>query len=170
MLHLNNNNDTFSEIGRFSGVAASDWSWGALFFDMDNDGLKDLFIANGIFRDLTNQDYLQYISNKEVVKSIVANNQVDYKRLIEIIPSEPVPNHSYKNLGKTKFENYTNSGLNLSSFSNGAAYGDIDNDGDLDLVVSNVNMPVFVFENKLDKQENNYIKFELEGINKNKIL
>ena len=168
VLHLNNNNDTFSEIGRFSGVAASDWSWGALFFDMDNDGLKDLFIANGIYRDLTNQDYLQYISNKEVVKSIVANNQVDYKRLIEIIPSEAVPNHSYKNLGKTKFENYTNSGLNLSSFSNGAAYGDIDNDGDLDLVVSNVNMPVFVFENKLDKQENNYIKFELEGINKNK--
>ena len=81
---------------------------------------------------------------------------------------EPVPNHSYKNLGKTKFENYTNSGLNLSSFSNGAAYGDIDNDGDLDLVVSNVNMPVFVFENKLNKEENNFIKFELEGLEKNK--
>ncbi len=168
VLHLNNNNDTFSEIGRFSGVAASDWSWGALFFDMDNDGLKDLFIANGIYRDLTNQDYLQYISNKEVVKSIVENNQVDYKRLIEIIPSEPVPNHSYKNLGKTKFENYSDSGLNLSSFSNGAAYGDIDNDGDLDLVVNNVNMPVFIFENTLNNEETNFIKFELEGKNENK--
>ena len=82
VLHLNNENDTFSEIGRFSGVEASDWSWGALFFDMDNDGFKDLFISNGIFKDLTNQDYLQYISNKEVVKSIVQNNKVDYKRLV----------------------------------------------------------------------------------------
>tara|TARA_B110000003_G_scaffold267561_1_gene295942 strand:+ start:1685 stop:4966 length:3282 start_codon:yes stop_codon:yes gene_type:complete len=171
VLHLNNENNTFSEIGRFSGVEASDWSWGALFFDMDNDGFKDLFISNGIYKDLTNQDYLQYISNKEVVKSIVQNNKVDYKRLIEIIPSEAVPNHSYKNLDGTQFQKYNNSGLNLDSFSNGSAYGDIDNDGDLDLVVNNVNMPVFIFENKLNPKTNNYLKFELEGnaLNKNAI-
>ena len=66
VLHLNNRNQTFSEIGRFAGVEASDWSWGALFFDMENDGYKDLFIANGIYKDLTDQDYLQYISNVEV--------------------------------------------------------------------------------------------------------
>jgi hypothetical protein len=171
VLHLNNNNNTFSEIGRFSGVEASDWSWGALFFDMDNDGFKDLFIANGIYRDLTNQDYLQYISNKEVVKSIVKNNKVNYKRLIEIIPSQAVPNHSYKNIDGINFEYFEDSGLNLPSFSNGSAYGDIDNDGDLDLVINNVNMPVFIFENILDKENKNYLKFELEGklYNKNAI-
>jgi hypothetical protein len=168
VLHLNNNNNTFSEIGRFSEVEASDWSWGALLFDMDNDGFKDLFIANGIFRDLTNQDYLQYVSNKEVIKSIVEKNKVDYKRLIEIIPSEPIPNHSYKNINGINFKNFKNSGLDLASFSNGSAYGDIDNDGDLDLIVNNVNMPVFVFENTLDKSNSNYLKFELEGGLENK--
>ena len=166
VLHLNNGNQTFSEIGRFAGVEASDWSWGALFFDMENDGYKDLFIANGIFKDLTDQDYLQYISNDEVVKSIVMNNEVDYKRLIEIIPSEKVPNHAYKNLNGINFSSYTNSGLDLPSFSNGSAYGDLDNDGDLDLIVNNVNMPLFVFENK-NKSTNNYIKFELKGLYNN---
>ena len=166
VLHLNNRNQTFSEIGRFAGVEASDWSWGALFYDMDNDGYKDLFIANGIYKDLTDQDYLQYISNDEVVKSIVMNNEVDYKRLIEIIPSEKVPNHAYKNLNGLNFNSYTNSGLNLPSFSNGSAYGDLDNDGDLDLIVNNVNMPVFVFENK-NVNLNNYLKLELKGLYNN---
>ena len=166
VLHLNNRNQTFSEIGRFAGVEASDWSWGALFFDMENDGYKDLFIANGIYKDLTDQDYLQYISNAEVVKSIVMNNEVDYKRLIEIIPSEKVPNHAYKNVNGINFNSYINSGLDIPSFSNGSAYGDLDNDGDLDLIVNNVNMPVFVFENK-SKNTNNYIKFELKGLDNN---
>ena len=166
VLHLNNRNQTFSEIGRFAGVEASDWSWGALFFDMENDGYKDLFIANGIYKDLTDQDYLQYISNAEVVKSIVMNNEVDYKRLIEIIPSEKVPNHAYKNMNGINFNSYKNSGLDIPSFSNGSAYGDLDNDGDLDLIVNNVNMPVFVFENKI-KKTNNYIKFELKGLYNN---
>ena len=166
VLQLNNRNQTFSEIGRLAGVEASDWSWGALFFDMENDGYKDLFIANGIYKDLTDQDYLQYISNAEVVKSIVMNNEVDYKRLIEIIPSEKVPNHAYKNVNGVNFNSYINSGLNLPSFSNGSAYGDLDNDGDLDLIVNNVNMPVFVFENK-SKNINNYIKFELKGLYNN---
>ena len=139
---------------------------GALFFDMENDGYKDLFIANGIYKDLTDQDYLQYISNAEVVKSIVMNNEVDYKRLIEIIPSEKVPNHAYKNVNGINFNSYINSGLDIPSFSNGSAYGDLDNDGDLDLIVNNVNMPVFVFENK-SKNSNNYIKFELKGLDKN---
>ena len=87
MLHRNNGDDTFSEISRFSGVEATDWSWGALFFDMDNDGYKDLFVANGIYKDLTNQDYLRYISNESVMKSIVNNEGVNYKELVDIIPS-----------------------------------------------------------------------------------
>ena len=167
MLHRNNSNGTFSEIGRFSGVDASDWSWGALIFDMDNDGFKDLFIANGIYQDLTNQDYLQYVSNEEVIKSVVTNKKVDFKRLIDIIPSVKVPNHSYKSSGDFNFKHFENSGLNIESFSNGAAYGDLDNDGDLDLVVNNVNMPAFVFENQTDLATNHFIKIILNGSEKN---
>ncbi len=163
MLHLNNGDDSFSEIGRWAGIEASDWSWGALFFDMDNDGYKDLFIANGIYQDLTDQDYLQYVASEEVIKSIVSNNQVDYARLIDIIPSNKVPNHAYKNTGELGFENFDVSGLDLPSFSNGSAYGDLDNDGDLDLIVNNVNMPLFVFKNNADKNGNNYLKVSLKG-------
>jgi hypothetical protein len=170
MLQLNNSNTTFSEIGRFSGVEASDWSWGALFFDMNNDGLKDLFIANGIYKDLTNQDYLHYVSNQEVIESLVKDNKVDFKKLIDIIPSNKVKNHAYINKGNLKFERQNN-GLNTSGFSNGAAYGDLDNDGDLDLVVNNVNMPLFVYKNNVDKKNTNYLKLVLkgEGLNKNAI-
>ena len=163
-LQLNNGNSTFSEVGRFSGVEASDWSWGALFFDMDNDGLKDLFIANGIYKDLTNQDYLQYISNEEILKSMITENRVDYKKLIDIIPSNKVKNQAYKNLGDLKFTQDFPSGLDTPSFSNGSAYGDLDNDGDLDLVVNNVNMPVFVYKNNEESlSNNNYLKLILKG-------
>lgn len=161
VLHLNRGNNTFSEVGRMAGVEASDWSWGALFFDMDNDGYRDLFIANGIFKDLTDQDYLQYIANESVIQSIVTDKGVDYKELIDIIPSNQVPNHAYRNMGNLQFEEYTESGLLEPSFSNGSAYGDLDNDGDLDLVVNNVNMPCFVYENKA--ATGNYIKIKLVG-------
>ena len=99
MLQINNQDTSFSEVGRFSGVEASDWSWGALLFDMNNDGLKDLFIANGIYKDLTNQDYLRYVSNEEVLQSLVIDNKVDFKKLIDIIPSNKVKNHAYINKG-----------------------------------------------------------------------
>ena len=171
-LQLNNGNSTYSEIGRFSGVEASDWSWGALFFDMDNDGYKDLFIANGIYKDLTNQDYLLYVANEEVIKSIVTNNNVDYKRLIDIIPSNMVKNHAYRNLGNLKFDGDSTLGLSEPSFSNGSAYADFDNDGDMDLVVNNVNMPVFFYENKTNERAtHHYLKLILKGsiLNKNAI-
>ncbi|WP_084060533.1 VCBS repeat-containing protein [Cellulophaga tyrosinoxydans] len=165
---LNNTDNSFSEIGRLSGVEASDWSWGALIFDMDNDGLKDLFIANGIYRDLTNQDYLQYISNEEVIKSIISSDSINYAKLIEIIPSNMIKNHAYKNLGNLDFQDFQESGLQTESFSNGAAYGDLDNDGDLDLVVNNVNMKSFIYKNTTtESKKGNYITLVLKGEKKN---
>ncbi len=170
MLQLNNNDGSFSEIGRLSGVEATDWSWGALLFDMDNDGLKDIFIANGIYQDLTNQDYLQFVSSEEVVKSIVNGKSVNYKKLIEFIPSNPISNFAFQNQGNLEFTDKASDwGLGKPVFSNGSAFGDLDNDGDLDLVVNNVNSEASVFRNEANKllPDNRYLKFELKGIGKN---
>lgn len=166
MLQLNNGNNSFSEVGRISGVEASDWSWGALMFDVDNDGLKDIFVANGIYQDLTNQDYLQYISNEEVVRSIVSSNHVDYKKLVELIPSNPVPDYLFHNEGNLKFVNKAKEwGIGNPNFSNGSAYGDLDNDGDLDLVVNRVNELSSVIRNDANTllSANKYLKFLLHG-------
>jgi len=160
-LHLNHGNDSFSEIGRFAGVEASDWSWGALFFDINNDTKKDLFIANGIYKDLTNQDYLNYIANEQVMTSIISDKGVNYKELIDIIPSNPIPNHFYLNQSHLEFERIHHKDLDTPSFSNGAAYGDLDNDGDLDLVINNVNMPVSIYQNQASQNGFNYLNIQL---------
>lgn len=174
----NNGNNTFSEVGRYAGIEASDWSWGALFFDMNNNGFKDLFISNGIYKDLTNQDYLQHISKKDVIRSMVINNDtdqenmknsmtskkgMDYKKMIDIIPVNKIENQVYRNFGNFNFKKYFNSGLSTAGASNGSAYADLDNDGDLDLIVNNVNMESFVYRNNLKQNEANYIKLILEG-------
>jgi len=170
MLQLSNGDGSFSEIGRLSGVEATDWSWGALVFDMDNDGLKDIFVSNGIFQDLTNQDYLQYVSDPEIVKTVISGNSVDYKRLIESIPSNPVSNFAFQNQGNLSFRDMARQwGLGKPNFSNGAAYGDFDNDGDLDLIINNVNEEASVFRNESNKllPDHHFLKFELKGIDQN---
>ncbi|HNP77842.1 MAG TPA: VCBS repeat-containing protein [Cyclobacteriaceae bacterium] len=169
MLQLNNGDNTFSEIGRLCEVESTDWSWGALIFDMDNDGNKDIFVANGIFHDLTDQDYLQFASSEEVVKAVTSGQKVDYRKLIEAIPSNRQPNYAFANQGDLMFSNKAvDWGLAEPSFSNGSAYGDLDNDGDLDLIVNNVNMEAFVYRNHSDTVlQHHYLKFVLEGEGKN---
>jgi enediyne biosynthesis protein E4 len=170
MLQRNNGDKSFSEIGRLAGVEATDWSWGALIFDMDNDGYKDIFVSNGIFQDLTNQDYLQFASNTEMAKTVISRNGVDYKKLIDAIPSTPVSNFAYQNQDNLKFLNKAKEwGLSKPGFSNGAAYGDLDNDGDLDIVINNINEVASVFRNETNNSllSNRYLKFELKGVGKN---
>ncbi len=166
MLHLNNGDGSFSEIGRLAGVEATDWSWGALIFDMNNDGLKDIFVANGIYQDLTDLDYINFVSNEETKRAIITKEGVNFKALIDSIPSRPIANYAYQNEDNFTFGNLSESwGLDQPSHSNGSAYGDLDNDGDLDLVVNNVNMEAFVYRNESQslQERNSYLQFELKG-------
>lgn len=160
----------FSDVARFAGVHATDWSWGALIFDMDNDGQKDIFVANGIAKDLTNQDFVSYLADRENMVQIARQGTLDPKKFLDQAPSEPVPNYAFKNNGNLQFVNKAVAwGLSEPDFSNGAAYGDLDNDGDLDLIINNVNAPVAVYKNlSREKNGSNYLTVNLIGTGKNR--
>jgi enediyne biosynthesis protein E4 len=168
-LQINQGNGSFQESAHFSGVAATDWSWGALIFDMNLDGHKDLFVSNGVYHDITDSDFVDFIADKEQVKNLVKEKgKFDFRDFVQFLPHNKRKNYAYINNGNgtgLKFSDQAESlSLDQESFSNGSAYGDLDNDGDFDLIVNNVNMPAFVYQNKAaDEKKNNFIKFNLKG-------
>lgn len=168
-LQLNNRNGLFSDIANYSGVDATDWSWGALFFDMDNDGWNDIYVCNGVNRDVTNLDFMNFFANETYQKMVMSGKKKEIDELLKQIPRTPLNNKVYQNNGDLKFKDLGREwGFTQPSFSNGAAYGDLDNDGDLDLVVNNENQPSFVYKNSSRQLNgNNYIGILLKGKGQN---
>jgi enediyne biosynthesis protein E4 len=155
----------FVDVARQAGVHATDWSWGALILDTDNDGLKDIFVANGIVKDLTDFDYVDYYVNNQNLIAQFRKDSVLLTKMIDEFPSVPQQNFLFKNLGDFQFENTAaQMGMEQLTFSTGAAYADLDNDGDLDLVVNNLNGEVSIFKNN-SREINGYhfLQFDLKG-------
>lgn len=163
-LQVNNSQGKFFETAFYSGVAASDWSWGALLFDADNDSQTDIFVCNGIYRDVTDQDFIDFFANDVVQQMTITGKKEEVNNVIEKMPSNPIANKAFKNLGNLHFSDVGKEwGLATPSFSNGAVYADLDNDGDLDLVVNNVNQNAFVYRNNSSEyNKNNFISVSLK--------
>ena len=168
-LQLNNKDGTFSEVANYTGMSSTDWSWGALMFDADNDGLNDVFICNGINKDLGNLDFLDFLYNDMYKQIQETGKKEEIDVLLKRLPVTPLPNKVYQNSGNLQFSDVGNKwGFGKPSFSNSIAYGDLDNDGDLDLVINNENQPASVYQNKSRQQnKNNYVGISLKGNEKN---
>lgn len=168
-LQLNNGNGTFSEIGQLAGISHTDWSWTPLIADFDNDGLKDIFITNGYYKDVTDMDYIKYDSNTAIQKA----GGKDYVKpidLVQLMKSNPPMNYIYKNNGDLTFSKKSKDwGISSSSFSNGAVYADLDLDGDLDLITNNYNSESALYRNNSRelKPENKYLSIQLKGTKAN---
>jgi len=165
-LQLNCRNGMFSEAGLYTGLYATDWSWSPLWFDFDNDGLKDLFITNGISKRLNDIDYISFISN-QVVQEKIRTESLDERDmdLLDRYPKIKIPNKLFKNNGNLQFKELENEIQNQkNTYSNGAVYADFDNDGDQDILVNNIDEPALLYENKSnDKKEKAFVEIKLKG-------
>ncbi|WP_299098862.1 VCBS repeat-containing protein [uncultured Winogradskyella sp.] len=156
-----NNGNSFSDIANIAGIAKTDWSWAGLLVDLDNDGLKDIIISNGVKKDVRNNDFLT-----DLYKKLETDSQ-EFFEMTKSAPSVPLANHAFKNKGNYKFERVAEDwSFNTPSFSSGMSYGDLDNDGDLDIVVNNMEAPAFVYENKTN---GNYLKIKFKGSDRNQL-
>jgi hypothetical protein len=156
-LQLNQGNRRFSEIGLLAGIAATDWSWAPLFADLNNDGLKDLFVTNGIYRRPNDLDFVSYAAGRGKSKP--------WTELVSRMPQEPIANFAFQNDGDLTFSDSTNEwGLGRPGFSSGATYADLNNDGGLDLIVNNVNAPATIYKNRVDSlRDRHYLRVRLRG-------
>lgn len=174
-LQLNNGDGTFSEVGQLAGVHYTDWSWAPLLADLDNDGYKDLFVSNGYPKDIMNRDFLvynKYAGSFQSVRNPPSLQEQHRFRLQAIteLHGTRVINYLFRNNGDLTFTKVSEEwGFNIPSYSNGAAYADLDGDGDLDLVVNNINDPAFVYENRAEALlENHYLRIRLDGDSANR--
>ncbi|MEO7265038.1 MAG: CRTAC1 family protein [Ferruginibacter sp.] len=159
---LNNADGSFSEIANYSGIAESDWSWSVLAADYNNSGWKDIYITNGLKRDMTDWDYKVFVLDS-IINAMNQGKGVDLNSWLKSMPEVPVKNYFYKNNGTLQFENATSNWTDApASFSNGAGYADLDNDGDLDLVVNNIDAPAFILKNNTIETEpgNGFLRFK----------
>jgi len=168
-LQLNNGNGKFMDIANYSGVSATDWSWGALLFDMDNDGYNDIFVCNGVNKDVTDLDFMNYFANDVFQKMVLDGKKEEIDQILKKVPVTPMLHKAFKNKGNLQFSDKSiDWGFMQRSFSNGAAYGDLDNDGDLDLIINNENGPAFIYKNNSrELNQNNYIAVLLKGKDNN---
>jgi hypothetical protein len=161
-LHINNGNETFSESAYLSGIAATEWSWSPLIADFNNDGFKDLYITNGILGATNNMDFINFISNEKIQNEIEKGLNEDNFQLFKDIPQRKASNYFFKNNKDNTFTDITSKWSSTeASLSNGAVYADLDNDGDLDIVVNNINESAYVLENK--SKSSNYLKVQFNG-------
>lgn len=163
-LQVNTGEGRFMETAFYSGVAASDWSWSALMFDADNDGFSDIFVCNGIYRDVTDQDFIDFFANDVVNQMALTGKKEEVATVIDKMPSVPIPNKAFRNRGQLRFEDAgMRWGFDKPTYSNGASYADLDNDGDLDLVINNVNQEALVYRNNSsEKKQGGYLSVLLD--------
>lgn len=170
VLQVNMGEGGFIETGCFSSVSNTDWSWAPLLADFDNDSQKDLFITNGYRRDVTNLDYMNYTLDSLSRTGGVSQQRFPYfEDFLKLIPSEPLQNYMFRNKGELSFEKVSDAwGFTQKTYSNGAAYADLDNDGDLDLVINNLEQPATVYKNTTrEKEQTAYLQIRLEGTSPN---